>query len=304
MTDAAPNLRVQEGAPVPAPLRGQRGIRGFYPMSQRGRLAADGSLLDRAYADEEYVVASAWNDPACEHLRCWRPEKLGMVPPGLRACRAHGRPTPPAEDPFPLEGQELAAAKGRAWDALAAKYGVPIIYHDMSTWIATPALEAALAFADDDGPYSMRGVVLEGRPGCGKTSALYAALRAFALDMVQHDRKDDLRFYTFPQLSRLLLDEDERDETLEGLCEADELFLDDLGAGFTKPSGFVVSCIEEALQHREAHRYPALMSTNLDPKRFRALFGERLFDRLRGEWGVWISVDRPSLRQKKGTAAR
>jgi hypothetical protein len=40
------------------------------------------------------------------------------------------------------------------------------------------------------------------------------------------------------------------------------------------------------------------MSTNLDPKRFRALFGERLFDRLRGEWGVWVNVDRPSLRTK------
>jgi DNA replication protein DnaC len=101
----------------------------------------------------------------------------------------------------------------------------------------------------------------------------------------------------------LLLDEDERDETLEALCEADELLLDDLGAGFTKPSGFVVSLLEEALIHREAHRYPCLMTTNLDPKKFRTLFGERVFDRLRGEWGVWLNIDRPSLRTK-GQAPR
>lgn len=296
-------LEARDAAAIAEPARGQRGLRGLYSASQRERLAANGSALDVPWGD--YVVSSAWRDPACEHLRCWRPEILRMVPPEARRCHTHGRQTPPAEDPFPLEGQELAAAKAKAWAALAPKYDVPFMYQDMAGWTETPALRAALAFADVDGAaeYSCRAVVLEGRPGCGKTAALYAALRVFVLDMVAADRKDDIRFYTFPQLSRLLLDEDERDGTLEALCEADELLLDDLGAGFTKPSGFVVSLLEEALIHRESHRYPVLATTNLDPRRFRTLFGERVFDRLKGLWGVWISVDRPSLRMK-GPATR
>lgn len=296
MMDAAPDRRVQEAAPVTEALRGQRGIRGFYPASQRGRLAADGSFLDMVYID--YVVASAWGDPACEHLRCWRPEVLRMIPHDVRPCRAHGRPTPPPEDPFPLDGEELADAEAKAWATLAPKYGVPLRYANVSFdgCQATPALEAARAFVSSD--ENCTGMFLEGGPGTGKTTALHAALRDLVIDKTRNDRRDNIRFLAFPTLSRLLLDEDERDETLEACCEADELILDDLGAGYTKAGGFVVSCVEEIVIAREAALAPLLAATNLKPQRFRALFGDRIYDRVRGSWGVWIDVNRPSLRTK------
>ena len=57
-----------------------------------------------------------------------------------------------------------------------------------------------------------------------------------------------------------------------------------------------MSLLEELIIHREAHLYPLLATTNLSPNQFRNLFGNRVFDRLKGEWGVWINVDRPSFR--------
>jgi DNA replication protein DnaC len=296
-------------APGPAiavePQRGHRGLRGFYGASQRGRLAADGSLLDTLSASRDYAMASGWRDPKCEQLRCWRPAVLRMVPPEERRCPLHGRQEPPSEDPFELGGQELKAARAKAWAAIKSKWNPPIRHDlDEDQVVLTSAMEAALAYGRAHDDYCCRAVILQGGPGSGKTTAIYSgALRELALDMVECSRKDDIRVYTFPQLSRLLLDEDERDETLEGLCECDELLLDDLGAGFTKPNGFVVACLEEALIHREARLYGCLMTTNLDPKKFRALFGERVFDRLRGEWGMWLNVDRPSFRTKPSKKA-
>ena len=294
MMHPAPDPQTQDLAPEIEPPRGERGIRGFYPASQRGRIAADGSFLNLVSVD--HALAAAWRDPACEIMRCWRPETLRMVPPEYRKCRLHATQPLPPEDPFPLEGQELLLAERKAWASQLLKYGVPARYHNLEGLRPTPALEAALACEEE---HSCKCVVLEGGVGCGKTTALYARLRALALDQVQMDLRDVIQIYTFPQLSRLLLDEDERDDTLEACCEADELLLDDLGAGYTKAAGFVVSLVEEIVIHREARLYPILATTNLEPKRFRSLFGDRVFDRLKSEWGCWLNVDRPSFRTKR-----
>jgi DNA replication protein DnaC len=120
--------------------------------------------------------------------------------------------------------------------------------------------------------------------------------------MVQGERRDDIRVFTYPQLSRLLLDRDERDETLEALCQCDELLIDDVGAGYTKVHGFVASCLEEAFIVREASNSPVFVTTNLSPKEFQALLGTRVYDRIRGDWGLWLKVDGPSLREKRRTA--
>jgi DNA replication protein DnaC len=307
MMDAAPEREMQEVAPVVTePPRGQRGIRGLYSGSQRGHLGADGSFLDSPCC-YDYVVASAWHDPACERMTCWRPEVLWMVPPEARRCLLHGRQTPPSVNPFPLEGPEWLAAEAKAWAALAPKYGVPLRYANVSFdgCQATPALEAARTYvaSDDEDSHMSGGMFLQGGPGAGKTTALHAALRALVIEMTKNGRKDNIRFYSFPQLSRLLLDEDERDETLEACCEADELILDDLFAGYTKTGGFVVSLFEEIVIAREAALAPLLAASNLTPQRFRVLAGDRVYDRVAGSWGRWIDVNRPSLRTKPGKKA-
>ena len=173
---------------------------------------------------------------------------------------------------------------------------------DLEDLVSTPALRAARLFSEPEGdnPYSCRCVVLAGRPGCGKTVALRKALQRLRRYEEEHDLRNEIRFYSFPELSTLLLDPDERNDTLRALREADELILDDVGAGhLPAKGGFVVACFEDMIVHREEHHYPVLMSTNLSPQRFRQVFGERVYDRLKGPWGAWISVDGPSLRRKR-----
>ena len=301
MMDTSADRLIQEPAPVVEPARARRGIRGLYLPSQCGRLAADGSLLNETTYD--YAIAPAWRDPACAIFRCWRPEVLRMVPPEARRCRLHGSKPLPPDDPFPLEGEELAAAKRAAWSVAVAKYGVPARYAtlDMDALSSSPALDAVSACEEQ---YSCRGVILEGGQGSGKTTALYKRLRTLALEQMESDLRDVIRLYSWPELVRLFLEKDERAETLEACREADELLIDDLGAGYTKAAGFAVSLLEEVIIHREAHLYPLLGTTNLTPKQFRSLFGNRVFDRLKGEWGVWVDVHRPSFRTKKGPRAR
>jgi DNA replication protein DnaC len=115
---------------------------------------------------------------------------------------------------------------------------------------------------------------------------------------------DKIVFYDFPRLSRLLLDPEERDDVLEACREADDLFVDDLGSGFVKRDGFVLGLLEEIIVDREARAYPMLATTNLAPRAFRDLFGARVYDRLRGEWGAWIHCAGPSLRRKPKMGTR
>lgn len=183
---------------------------------------------------------------------------------------------------------------------VAARHEVPFLYRSASFESArpTPALQAARNFADVDGDYGCRGMVLEGGVGCGKTHALVCTLREIAVAVALGGGMDETAFFSFPELSRLLLDRERLKATMEACCESDVLILDDLGSGHTKAGGFVVSCVEEFIVHREACRYQLLMSTNLAPRSFRTMFGARVFDRLRGPWGAWINVDGPSLRRK------
>ncbi len=146
--------------------------------------------------------------------------------------------------------------------------------------------------------YSCHCLILAGGVGVGKSTALYALLRALLIE-TRDDPATKIAFYEFPRLSQLLLDREQCPATLEACREADVLIIDDLGAGFTKHGGFVASCVEEIFIHREAHQYPVVAATNLTPLRFRQLFGERIYDRIRGEWGSWLNVDGPSLRQKR-----
>jgi DNA replication protein DnaC len=152
----------------------------------------------------------------------------------------------------------------------------------------------------EDDTYAMRGVVIQGGPGVGKTTGLTLAARRLSLD---GGEVDVLKFFTFPTLITALLDPVRRDSTLEACCESDDLLIDDLGSSYLRRDGMARGLIEQVFVHREAHDYPMLCSTNLRPGQFRELFGDRVYDRLRGEWGAWVNVDGPSLRRKPGHRA-
>ncbi len=291
---------VSPGLPAVERPRAQRGIRGYYSRGQVGRVAADGSLL--AIDRGDCAISSSWTDPACELLQCKRPEVARMVPDHYRRCRLHGLRPLPAEDPYPLEGEEWRAAERAAWlRVLAPKHRVPLRYRNASlAGKDCPAIDAARAYCDPEcDDYLGKAMVLEGRPGCGKTFALRSMQRYLIIDAVRSggEAAVDVVFFDFPALGKALLDPDERDEALETCRDAGDLLIDDVGSGFTKADGFVVSMFEQIVIEREANMQPLVISTNLDPNRFAKLFGPRVLDRLGGEWGMWLDVDGPSFRR-------
>jgi DNA replication protein DnaC len=238
---------------------------------------------------------------------CLRPEVARLAPPESRWCPRHGKAKVPVHALYPLEGAEYEAAEQRAWAVLSAKFGVPPLYRWASFAKAdpTPAITAARSYAggfdddDDDWEYLDRAMILEGAVGCGKTTALYAFLRHRAVENARIDGEDQIHFFPFPKLIGLLLNAELRDDTMEACINADELIIDDWGSSYVKRDGFAQGIIEEIVVHREAHEMAMLASTNLSPKDFRQMFGERVYDRLRGRWGAWIRCAGSSLRGKR-----
>jgi DNA replication protein DnaC len=109
--------------------------------------------------------------------------------------------------------------------------------------------------------------------------------------------------YQFPVLIRKLIGE-ESDETLQECIDADVLWLDDVGAAYLKPDGLGEALFEEIVVTREANGCQVVMTTNLTIPRFEAAFGDRIADRLRGEWGVWRALPGQSFRRKPRPSAR
>jgi DNA replication protein DnaC len=174
--------------------------------------------------------------------------------------------------------------------------GIPFAYRDVSftTRRLTPALRAAKAFVEDD-EFTCTAMVLQGGVGVGKTTAAVAVARAY----IEENLSERVAFYTFGDFVHRLLDGALRAETLDLAREADLVLIDDLGSSYASRDGFGVQMLEEVVIHREASYYPMFLTTNLEPAEFRRRFGDRIYDRLRGEWGRWMNVDGRSLRQKR-----
>jgi hypothetical protein len=291
LLDAAP------AAAIAPPLGVRDLLTGVYPKADLGKRAIDGATLDEVVGD--HAISRSWR---AECGFCFRPEKASMVPTWLFGfCPQHGRQDRrviAAVSAYPMDAEELAAADARAWSPLAAKYGVPSIYRSVAfeTSLNTPAVIAARAYcAIDTEEYLSRAVVLEGGVGTGKTWAEICALRYLAVRAFD----DVIVFHPFGKLVTALLDQEQRDEVLETASKADELIIDDAGSSYLKRDGMAAGLIEELIIERESHERPLLMSTNLAPKAFREMFGDRVYDRLRGTWGAWVRCAGPSLRGKR-----
>jgi DNA replication protein DnaC len=201
---------------------------------------------------------------------------------------------------LPLAERRARYERAEAWRRTAARLGIPAKYRGVSfeTVDRTKPVRAVLAYARAE-TYARRAMVLEGGTGTGKTTALCCYTRYQVLE----SSADDVRFYAGGQLITLLLGPT-RDETLQAAIEADELVIDDLGVSYLKRDGLVVGLLEQLIIEREGSESPLLLSTNLPPQQFRAVFGERVYDRLAGAWGAWIDVRGPSLRGKPGSSRR
>lgn len=273
---------------------------GTYPATEQGKVAADGSLLDRVLEDARggYAYALAWTEPQC--ALCWRPEVRHMLPPLYRAERCHEHPhrPEPAHDPFPFSAHERAAAEARAWAPIAQRLGIPVRFHEYSfaTCRATAPIRTVRRFLED-GAGGGQCLGLLGPPGVGKTVGMIAGVRHQAVW-----ERVDLEYVTMPALVRQLIGADS--ETIfDRVRTVPLLALDDVGAAYVKSNGAVESRIEELFCEREAHQRTTMFTTNMTPRQLDDALGERVADRLRGPWGVLHSIPGASLRRARPASA-
>ena len=159
---------------------------GFYPASELGKVAVDGSVLDvtcdHSSASGEFIVSAvstSWRE-ACG---CTKDASLDLVPRRLRyRCAGHkDRPYTPTTH-FPWPADERQRAEERAWDDLAPRLKVPSRYLDVSfeTSTKTPVITATEDFVEDEDLWGKCLAIL-GPTGVGKTLAGFCALRRFAV---------------------------------------------------------------------------------------------------------------------------
>jgi DNA replication protein DnaC len=126
---------------------------------------------------------------------------------------------------------------------------------------------------------------LSGNPGTGKTIAACEWLLS---------REDGL-FVTASGLSRI-------DRALVSrVLKAPALVLDDMGTEYLDPKGFVLSLLDELMDYRYRSLLPLVLTTNLDIESFKARYGARLVDRIRGA-GRFVRIGGASMRGEVGSA--
>jgi hypothetical protein len=268
--------------------RAVRNTRGFYDADQKGLIAFDGAVL--RYEDGERAWSPAWiGAGGCPF--CPRAEYLHLLPGYERRCREHPVVWPD-RNPFPLPAEERLLAEERYWLPIASRCEIPERYRTvrLEESTATPAVKAMRAFL---ARRVNRCFSLAGPTGIGKTHAMVAAFRELA---VWDRRVDSVAFYTEPQLVRLLISSASED-TFERAAAADLLAIDDVGSAYRKPDGLADALLEELFVRREANEALTFVSTNLTRPRFAEVVGDRVADRIAGEWGEWINLPGRSLRR-------
>jgi hypothetical protein len=279
--------------------RAVRNTSGLYPGTEHGKRAIDGSLLDVSRSDgngKSYALASAWRPAEGTCPWCIAPEFVRLVPETFRRCPQHGRLPRPERDPFPMDDTESFLAEQRAWPDIAEAHKIPSRYWTVSIEQSRPTPAIKVMDEIDDG--TDQCIVLAGPTGTGKTHAMIAGFRRSAIWY-----RSACVYWTFPALVRALIS-DGSDEVLERAIEADLLAIDDMGSTYLKPDGVAEASIEEILVSREANEALTLLTTNLTLVQFRDVFGDRISDRIAGDWGDWHAITGDSMRTKTRRPAR
>jgi DNA replication protein DnaC len=200
-----------------------------------------------------------------------------------------------------LEARQLREQRRRR----GRRLGLPARFLDARFETARPtaAVERVRQYLAEDAVEAGRALVLLGGTGCGKTHAVACGLYdAPARSSDEYQRPRDGRFVFWPELCARLMDPARRAEAL-AIARLDALLvLDDVGAGYVKEASFLEALIEELFWVREAEVLPTLVTSNLPPDALTSLLGDRVADRLRGEWGGVFSCAGPSLRRGTGGA--
>lgn len=82
---------------------------------------------------------------------------------------------------------------------------------------------------------------------------------------------------------------------MDRLLLSSRLVIDDLGEEFNDTKGNFLAVLDETVSDRIANLRPTVITTNLDVEAFKARYGARITDRIRGA-GRWFAVAGESMR--------
>ena len=176
--------------------------------------------------------------------------------------------------------KERLIARGLAPRHLGELYGKKVV--------ETPAIRK-VATVTDDGVY-----VLSGNVGCGKTFAGHVwLLDAMNVEPLEW-KSSGIQFITASWFARASRYEAEGGKF--ALCQsARKLVIDDLGVEYADSKQNFLVDLDELLDLRWSKGYPTLVTTNLVREDFQERYGQRIYDRSRGE-GRWMSCPHESMR--------
>lgn len=153
--------------------------------------------------------------------------------------------------------------------------------------------------------------LLWGAIGCGKTIAgahalryatkrgqmLYGSGRWWA-DVTMLSRREGLLISAF-ELSRASVWGRPDDTRLyEKACEVRWLVLDDLGTEVPDEKGYWIQKLHHLVDERHGNKLKTVITTNLDPEKFKARYDERMVDRIREGLSI-ANAGTQSLRRAK-----
>lgn len=177
----------------------------------------------------------------------------------------------PSHDETPAQARERkqtqAAAKSARW-----RERLPKEYADASLADFDSTIASGLKRALEDP--AVRNVVLAGSVGTGKTRAAYAVGRLAVASGLW------VEAWTLHDLMRALLPSGEDPDLMEARAKGCDLFvLDDLGA--TRVSDFAKDALTSIVDARVSNHHKTLVTTNVTETELRAVWEDRLMDRLR-----------------------
>jgi len=203
------------------------------------------------------------------------PESIGVILPRVPVLARQSR-----RDAAAYARSVLRTARRQRRDRLFARIGVPALYAGARLRHLSPALRKAFIALPED-----MGLMLWGKPGRGKSYAMAAAMRHYAIvggfsvkrvnyDMLCLDIRD-----TYKPGSRMT----ERG-VISPLISADKLVIEDVGttvSGGRHESDFSLRTFLVLLDRRLEHKRATFITTNKSVEDLAVSFDSRIASRLR-----------------------
>ncbi len=240
-----------------------------------GELAAKVANIRRARQDASERDASSLRSDMAEIIA------VAERATGLTHAQLLAKAAEYSASTIPRPAEDRAATR-----ALLRSRGIPELHVRNifdQTPVECPALAKVRAFVEADQQVFL---VLSGAKGTRKSGSAAWALA-----------KHPGRFLSASNLAAYArTDSEDSRERYLSIRKAQLLVLDDLGVGYADDKGWSMSVLNSLIDERYGEMAKTIITTNLDSRSFKTLYGERIADRIR-ELGEWCPILGESQRQ-------